>query len=128
MLKTGTYKKKDEFTQDFIAGIGDWHVRSNRNPLDDIRNSAFGERELSPHENPAITFNFITGTCSICNFVITYKFPEDYPDEWKFCCSCKNMADEIAKGTLPEEYYLLEKVHTIKKKITLVEENGNRKP
>ncbi len=30
----------------------------------------------------------ITGRCSICSSTLTEDFPKDYPDEFKFCCSC----------------------------------------
>jgi len=61
-----------------------------------------------------------TGNCSICDRMLTKKFPDDYPDDWKFCCSCKCIAEEITKGTLV--WYLWDKltVEKIRNKITLV--------
>ena len=33
-----------------------------------------------------------TECCSVCNSSLFEYYPEDYPDEWKFCCSCYAVA------------------------------------
>ena len=42
------------------------------------------------------------GNCVICDFDFTEKFPKDYPDEYKFCCSCLMWARFIVED---DEYY-----------------------
>lgn len=35
------------------------------------------------------------------------NFPEDFPDEWKFCCGCMNAADNIVNRGIKKviEFY-----------------------
>ena len=33
--------------------------------------------------------------CVICGFKLTAKFPDEFPDEWKICCSCKTFGENI---------------------------------
>lgn len=33
--------------------------------------------------------------CAICGFPLTAKYPDDYPDEYKFCCSCFKWARRL---------------------------------
>ena len=40
--------------------------------------------------------NSMTGVCATCGFPLTAEYPDDYPDEWKFCCSCFKWAKRIA--------------------------------
>ena len=58
----------------------------------------------------------ITGQCSICEGNLTNKFPDDFPDEWKFCCACRLCASWIIKGETPRSHRFKE----IYKRITLV--------
>ena len=113
IISSGTYKVE--------LKLLDRHVGEQvHNPIEDIRNSAFGERELCDHERCRVFAGFVTGHCSICNSMLTRLFPRDYPNEWKFCCSCKCMAEEIVKGTLPDDFWINERSHKVLKKITLV--------
>jgi len=75
-----------------------------------------------------LTVNFIppdkwTGEkCVICSFKMTEKFPEDFPDEFKFCCTCKAIAFRTISDdlSLPNEYWVKKRVMKIMKIITLV--------
>ena len=33
--------------------------------------------------------------CAICHKRLHRAFPDDFPDEWKFCCNCKRYAEYI---------------------------------
>lgn len=67
--------------------------------------------------------------CVICNFHLTKKFPEDFPDEFKFCCQCKAFAHHIISDGvnklinlyivcgMPKFSGQIEKIH---KRITMV--------
>ncbi len=60
---------------------------------------------------------FFEGKCVICGFKLDKgKFPKDFPDEWKFCCLCKKIADYIGKGVIPHA----DKFKKVYAKITLV--------
>lgn len=59
--------------------------------------------------------------CAICIFPMDKKFPDDFPDEWKFCCACQECADLITEGETARSK-LFKK---IEKKITLVGENAS---
>ena len=77
-----------------------------------------------------------TGHCSICNFPLDTEYPEDYPDDWKFCCSCFKLARRIT-GTWEYNSDFVELLdHDIKEspilkkilhKITLVKGNEGKK-
>lgn len=54
--------------------------------------------------------------CAVCNHTLNKKFPEDYPEEWKFCCGCRMVAEIITEGIIPRSDLFKE----IYKKITLV--------
>ena len=57
-----------------------------------------------------------TGSCSLCNYPLTTKFPDDFPDDWKWCCGClalakrmlvnpSNYIDQIGIGYLSGRIY-----------------------
>lgn len=54
--------------------------------------------------------------CAICDFPLDKKFPKDFPDNWKFCCSCHACAVIITEGPTPRSD-IFERIY---KKITLV--------
>ena len=59
------------------------------------------------------------GNCYICGFPLSKPFPEDFPDEWKFCCHCLWMA----KVMIENPYFgfmLPNKAERIREKISLV--------
>jgi len=61
-----------------------------------------------------------TGHCAICNMRLTAYFPKDYPDEWKFCCICLEMANKIINGTLIKYSWMDYRIKKILKIITIV--------
>lgn len=75
----------------------------------------------------------ITGFCVICGSMLFNTFPEDFPNEWKFCCSCFSLAYELIKhgfNIVLKFYYdiilnLEEKLRKINKCITLVNNGKN---
>ena len=112
IISSGTYRIADEWS--------DLHVGDQvHNPIEDIRNSAFGERELCDHEQCRIFAGFATGHCSICNSMLTRLFPKDYPDEWKFCCTCKRIAEILTGSEGIIMFWTKEKIEKVRKKITL---------
>lgn len=73
--------------------------------------------------------------CVICGNTLEVDFPNDFPDSWKFCCSCLNWANYlingngIAKNWLEYEARVGIKNTIILKiweKITLVENEGKK--
>jgi len=68
--------------------------------------------------------------CVICSFKMTRKFPEGFPDEWKFCCGCKTWGENIIKQgvaytkDLYSEYDIdgtfTDLIHKIYEKVTMV--------
>ena len=68
----------------------------------------------------------ITEKCVICYFRLTEKFPDDFPDEWKFCCGCLEMAKLIIEGNLAHFCWAFNKPNEILQKITLTEGNERR--
>ena len=67
--------------------------------------------------HPLDRYTHITGECAVCNYPLEKKFPEDYPDEWKFCCACKELAEIITIGGDDARSPLAKKIW---EKITLV--------
>lgn len=63
----------------------------------------------------------VLDSCVICDYQLTKQFPKDYPDEWKFCCICKNLADDMAHGVVLADVWKKEIIDRIRKRITLVE-------
>ena len=105
-----------EFEQNIIRSAANWHyghhsLRQVQEAVEEIRHCV--------QDQCTIWSEIKTGNCSICDSMLTNKFPDDYPDDWKFCCSCKSMAEEIVKGTLPSCFWLNEKPNKILDKITL---------
>ena len=68
-------------------------------------------------------YNCITGQCAICNSPLENRFPKDFPNEWKFCCSCLHMAQLIIKDNLAVFCWKFPKPHKILQRITLVKGN-----
>lgn len=63
--------------------------------------------------------------CAICNCDLTRTFPNDFPDEWKFCCGCKIIVEMLIEGTPTNMFSALRRVaKLVKEKITLVKGNG----
>ena len=69
----------------------------------------------------------ITGSCSLCSYPLSTKFPDDFPDDWKWCCGCLGLAINIIED--PSNYvdqmeigYLFGRIY---RKMTLVEGNGS---
>ena len=61
--------------------------------------------------------------CSVCGeFLEDDKvFPKDFPDEWKFCCFCKIIAEKLVKGVTPSSFVLFRGIAIlVADKITLV--------
>jgi len=59
--------------------------------------------------------------CAICSFPLhNENFPEDFPDEFKFCCGCLGIAKLIIKGTLMENDLTGNFYDRVLNKITLV--------
>jgi len=69
--------------------------------------------------------------CAICDFELTKKFPETFPNEWKMCCDCIMLAKRIiTSGKLVTKLlygdyilgsYVKERINKIYKTITLKE-------
>ena len=59
------------------------------------------------------------GRCVICGFPLVRKFPEDFPKDWKFCCNCHMIAEEMAMGEI-SGLWSCHRVREIYNKITLV--------
>lgn len=57
-------------------------------PLPDPDEQFFDPRNHTPEH---------TGECAICRMFLTKDYPEDYPEEWKFCCSCHAWAKAIIR-------------------------------
>ena len=63
--------------------------------------------------------------CSLCGYLLSKKFPDDFPDDWKWCCGCLALAKGIITCSsncldYMEIGYLLGRIY---RKITLVEGN-----
>ena len=60
----------------------------------------------------------ITGyECVICGYELTKRFPKGFPDEWKMCCNCRDVAEMLAYRTALPRSDLYKEVY---KKITLM--------
>lgn len=117
----GTYKKRYVRTPLFLEPImGDWHMGLDHNPIEDIealREAINGF--CFPNYNNSHVFH-TSGNCAVCGFQLSYKYPDDYPDEWKFCCFCQPMAKKLIDGTVEPTTDKLKKLYD---KITLVKGN-----
>jgi len=65
----------------------------------------------------------ITGKCAICNRPLENRFPKDFPNDWKFCCSCLHIAHLIIEGNLMISCWRHPKPHKILAKISLMNYN-----
>ncbi len=62
-----------------------------------------------------------TGRCSICELLLTEKFPEDFPTEWRICCFCLRIAKVFTqKHEVTFHGWGESKINKIKKLINLV--------
>ncbi|KKN36736.1 hypothetical protein LCGC14_0770420 [marine sediment metagenome] len=62
-----------------------------------------------------------TGRCSICKLLLTEKFPEDFPTEWRICCFCLRIAKVFTqKHEVTFHGWGELKINKIKKLINLV--------
>lgn len=81
------------------------------------------EIELRVHRGPLqlkpIT---IVGFCSICGNPLTKEFPAGFPEEWRWCCFCKLIAEWVIEDNLSEiaGYAFQKRISKIRKLITLV--------
>ena len=64
--------------------------------------------------------NYKFGKCIICHLSLENVFPEDYPEEWKFCCICLEIAKDIVSEDFEEGIWVEYVVEKIKRIITLV--------
>lgn len=142
MLPSGTYKPTDrfmrkaranaqlgelftpivedyarEFQQAFLTNVGDWHVGHDHNPIEDIRAM---EEIIENSYRPDCRGCLIHSSCAMCDIPLTYKYPDDYPDKWKFCCFCQPNAKMLIDGTLEPTTDKLKKLYD---KITLVKKD-----
>jgi len=65
-------------------------------------------------------YDGITGKCSICGTDLTHMFPSDFPDEWKFCCTCKMIAESMVNGNSYNGHWSRRQESRLKKVINLV--------
>ena len=129
MLPSGTYKSTDRFMekaranerygrmftpdvveygaemeQAIVVNAGDLHVGSSSNAsIEDIVDA------ITSFNNCNIRFK-TTGRCAVCGMMLSYDYPEDYPDEWKFCCHCQPRAIKLIDGMLKPTTIYLEKI------------------
>ena len=67
----------------------------------------------------------VIGRCSLCSYPLSNRFPDDFPDDWKWCCGCLGLAKDIIAS--PYDFvdhmnigYLFGRIY---RKMTLVEGN-----
>jgi len=100
------------------------------------RNSLWGEhfrKRNTPERVKILIESFdrhgieVKGYCAICWDPLTNDFPEDFPEEYRFCCMCRFIARKIAHGDTAEEYTMFdgedERSFKILERITLMEGN-----
>lgn len=108
-----TSKKDKKILEDNGKGFLQWHgIRDYK----EFYPSTVGRIPRCEAEPCFAARCVFTGKCAVCGNNLTNEFPEDYPNEWKFCCGCKDAAEELGKGTTARSQ--LYKV--VYKKITLV--------
>ncbi len=61
-----------------------------------------------------------TGRCSICEILLTTKYPEDFPIEWKICCFCHRIAKLFIEHKATSRNWETPRANKIKKLINLV--------
>lgn len=70
-----------------------------------------GRLNVIDFENYYPTLIKLTGHCAICYSHLIKEFPEDYPNEWKFCCSCLDWANRlIGENFISKEHLLRSKI------------------
>ena len=107
-----------EMELEFISNIGDWHMGGNS--IEDIREAMRDMINDSLRFPDMVMFSAKrteNANCAICNMMLNYDYPEDYPDEWKFCCYCQPRAIKLIDGRLKPTTRYLKKIYD---KITLV--------
>jgi len=100
-----------------------------------MRNAQIGELNLPSVEevrNPPHIIDYndyyprigryggITGKCSICGTGLIHTFPSDFPDEWKFCCTCKRVAESMVNGDSYNGHWSSRREIRLKRVINLV--------
>lgn len=121
-----------------------WRTEQRFGSIDRSELSQAGDGPVAIHEamNPivedyppfnGISFKMrITGYCSICGEKLSRDFPEDYPNQYKFCCCCLGWAKTIVRAGIKH----LKLVHGIQhhpnidklyNRISLVIGNAERK-
>ena len=59
--------------------------------------------------------------CAVCSFPLhNDNFPDDFPNEWKFCCGCLLIAEGIIKGVLVKTDLIGNFYDRVLNKITIV--------
>jgi len=122
ILKSGIYKKKDKFSKISYDTDSIWHSESAYNPVitsDSLEEITRSMREFCSFNCNCLNFP-VTGKCAVCGFSLVYKFPDDYPDDWKFCCFCQPLVEKLIDDTLKPTTPELKKLYGI---ITLVKRN-----
>ncbi len=113
-----TSKKSEKITLDEIYPPP--HNIFERN-YENIQHYPRSGRYIPPIQQ--VTLVKITGQCSMCEQILHKEFPDDFPNEWKFCCFCKMVADYLIKIQAHKNLILLSyKFQKILKKITVVGE------
>lgn len=147
MLKSGTYKSTDRFIektmantrygrmftpdvveyraemeQAIVVNAGDLHMGGDS--IEDIRKAMRDISNADLRFPDIFIFELKTSNkvdyCAVCNMWLNYDYPEDYPDEWKFCCCCQPKARMLICGTLKPTTDRLKKIYDM---ITLVKGN-----
>ena len=161
MLKSGTYKASDRFTRksransqlgELFTPIVEDYPRDTRIPIAICTNlcqDRASEHELfnpiyyapgEPYESNRGFLELlkkdwdIKDECAICKFPLTAKYPDDYPDEYKFCCNCFKWAKKLVETEKLVGYcslkIIVKESPVLKKivdRITLVKGNERKK-
>lgn len=106
-----------EFEQDIVISPATWLV-----PLRSLRQVQQAAEEVRRcfRNQCTIWSELKTGDCAICGSMLTTKFPDDYPDDWKFCCLCKRIAEVLTGSDGFIKHIKDSQIEKIRKKITLV--------
>ena len=102
--------------QEYIMNVIPLEEDDDHIPIEDIR--AMYPSRLRPHCDhipPGYT-----GRCSICELLLTTKYTEDFPTEWKICCFCLKIAKVCTEHEITFYNWETSRVQKIKKLINLV--------
>lgn len=106
MVRRTSEENQEEINHKRIEGVRNRYLESLRENqvawLNETQNERVREHRIfhaidhapgEPHCESCLTR--ITGYCAICLGVLTRDYPEDFPEEFKFCCSCLGWAKSI---------------------------------